>query len=259
MQRRFSVATLIVLALLFMVTSGCSGGGSNSSTPNTPSITTLSTSSATVGSGATQLTVTGTNFTSTSIVQWASSNIATTFVSSTQLTATIPASNLTTAGTFSITVHNPDTSTTSNAVTFTVTASGPAISALTPSSILAGSAGFTLRVSGSGYTSGSVINWNGTALTTSFLSSSQLSAPVPASLVAASGTVNITVTTPAPNGGTSSAQPFNVNAPLPAITALNPSNVIAGDSGHYPNREWRQLRGELDGPNRKHRQDHYLY
>lgn len=230
MQHRFSVAISVFLALLLLVTAGCSGG-SSTPTATTPSISSLSITSATVGSGDTTITVTGTNFTSTSIAQWAGTNIGTTYVSSTQLTVVIPAANLTTAGTYSITVRNPDTSTTSNAVTFTVTAIGPAISALTPSSITAGSSTFTLRVSGTGYTSGSVINWNGTAITTTFLNTSQLSAQISASLVAAAGAVNITVTTPGTGGGTSSPQPFNVNAPLPAITSLNPTNVTAGSAG----------------------------
>lgn len=230
MQHRFSVATCVLLALLMVITASC-GGSKSSTSPSTPSITSLSVTSATVGSGDTSVSITGTNFTSNSIAQWAGTNIATTYVSSTSLTATIPATNLATAGTYSITVHNSDTNLTSNSVTFTVSAKGPAISALTPSSITAGSAGFTLRVSGTGYASGSVINWNGTALTTTYLNSSQLSASIPASLIAASGTISITVTTPGTNGGTSSAQPFNINAPLPAITSMTPVNVTAGTPG----------------------------
>lgn len=230
MQHRSSVIATVSLILLLLLSVACSGGGSNSN-PSTPSITSLSLTTATVGSGDTQLTITGTNFTNSSTVQWANSPIATTFVSSTQLTATIPAADLATAGTFSVTVRNSDTGSTSNAVTFTVSASGPAISALTPSSITAGSAAFTLRVSGSGYTSSSVINWNSTALTTNFLNSSQLAADIPASLIASAGSVNVTVNTPGTGGGTSSPQPFNVNAPLPAITSLNPSNVSAGNPG----------------------------
>ncbi len=50
---------------------------------------------------------------------------------------------------------------------------------LVPTSIAPGGAGFTLTVNGTGFVSGSRVNWNGTALTTSFVSTSRLTASVP--------------------------------------------------------------------------------
>jgi hypothetical protein len=72
-----------------------------------PSITSLSPASATVGGAAFTLTVTGTNFLSTSALQWNGSSRTTTFVSSTQLTGSIPASDIATAGTAQVKVFNP--------------------------------------------------------------------------------------------------------------------------------------------------------
>jgi hypothetical protein len=51
--------------------------------------------------------------------------------------------------------------------------------------------------------SGSKVNWNRTALTTSFVSSSQLNANVPGSAIASAGSAWVTVTNPAPGSGTS--------------------------------------------------------
>ncbi|MDP2909553.1 MAG: IPT/TIG domain-containing protein [bacterium] len=83
-----------------------------------PTITSISPSSISAGSSATVITVTGTNFESDSTVRIGTVGLTTTFVSSTQLTASIPATQLQTAGTRSITVSNDGT--VSNAVSLTV-------------------------------------------------------------------------------------------------------------------------------------------
>lgn len=85
-----------------------------------PTITSISPTSIAAESSSTTLMVTGTNFVSGSTVRLNGTALTTTFVSATRLNATIPAANLQTAGSQSITVANPD-GTTSNAVTLTVT------------------------------------------------------------------------------------------------------------------------------------------
>ncbi len=85
----------------------------------TPTISSLSPGSAQAGGPNFTLTVTGTNFQNGSVVVWSTSNLATTFVSSTQLTASVTGGNTAIAGVFSVTVVNPDGAT-SNAVAFPV-------------------------------------------------------------------------------------------------------------------------------------------
>jgi hypothetical protein len=76
--------------------------------PNpTPSLISISPSSASAGSPAFTLAVTGSNFINGSVVRWNGADRPTTFVSATQLTAAIPASDLASAGTVQITVFNP--------------------------------------------------------------------------------------------------------------------------------------------------------
>jgi hypothetical protein len=91
--------------------------------PNASSLGSLN--SAAEGSGALMITVNGTNLVPTSIVEWAGSALSTTFVATsnnTQLTATVPLSDLAEEGSFSVTVFNPvPGGGTSGAVTFTVT------------------------------------------------------------------------------------------------------------------------------------------
>ena len=81
---------------------------------------------------------------------------------------------------------------------------------LVPDATAPGGAQFTLTVNGTGFVSNSVVNWNGSALATQFVSGSQLTATVPAADIATASTGRVTVVTPAPGGGTSSAAYFSV-------------------------------------------------
>ncbi len=90
------------------------------------------------------------------------------------------------------------------------TTAGLAITSLSPSSVTAGGASFTLTVNGSGFASGAAILWAGTALTpTNFISATQLTATVSGTLVASAGTVSVAVSS---GGKTSGAVSFTINA-----------------------------------------------
>ena len=65
---------------------------------------------------------------------------------------------------------------------------------LKPEQKVPGSTTFTLTVDGSGFASDAVVNWNGTPLTTTFVTSSQLTASVPAADLVTAGTEQVTVT-----------------------------------------------------------------
>jgi sugar lactone lactonase YvrE len=84
----------------------------------------------------------------------------------------------------------------------------------------------TLTVGGAGFQVGAVVQWNGSALSTVFVSGTQLTATVPASLLSAVGLVAITVVNP--GGATSSASSFPLN--VPALT-FNTSSLPAGAVG----------------------------
>jgi len=108
---------------------------------------------------------------------------------------------------------------------------------LVPSSVRPGRAAFTLRVDGSAFVPGAVVNWNGVPLATKFINRSRLRAAVPSVNVANPGTVNVTVTNPAPGGGTSSAVFFTVTRSTASLTfatsvldvGLRPATLVAGD------------------------------
>jgi hypothetical protein len=99
-----------------------------------------------------------------------------------------------------------------NITDFSANNPAPSLSSTTPNSANAGGAAFTLTATGTNFVSGSTINWNGSPLTTTFMSSTQLTATVPSANIAVAGSANITVFTPAPGGGTTTATTFTINA-----------------------------------------------
>jgi|GEM_PF-491646 len=103
----------------------------------------------------------------------------------------------------------------------------PILQILSPTGTIAGSAAFTLTVGGAGFLSSSVVDWNGTALTTTFRGAGFLTAQVPASLVAATGTAEISVYTPGPGGGSSAAAEFSIAAQNPEAS-LSASSLDFG-------------------------------
>jgi Bacterial Ig-like domain (group 3)/FG-GAP-like repeat/Abnormal spindle-like microcephaly-assoc'd, ASPM-SPD-2-Hydin len=73
----------------------------------------------------------------------------------------------------------------------------PYVDIVSPVSIHPGATGVTLQVFGTGFVASSVVKWNGTSLTTTFVSSKKLTAAVPNSFVAAIGVGSIAVVNPA--------------------------------------------------------------
>ena len=217
-----------------------SGGGTSNSVnftitapgANPPTVTVLQPATIVAGSSAFTLTVTGTNFVSGSAVSFNGGAATTAFVSATQLTAAIPASAVTTAGTVPVTVTNPSNGGTSGAINFTIIAPTPnpvpTVTALQPASLTAGSGAFTLAVTGTNFISGSVVNFNGSSRTTTYVSATQITAAITATDVAAAGTVMITVTNPAPGGGTSSALTLTIVAPLAPAVSFDKTSLSFG-------------------------------
>ena len=91
----------------------------------------------------------------------------------------------------------------------------PFLNPLSPAAIIPAGPATTLAVSGTGFVSGAVVQWNGTALATTFVSSSQLTAVVPAANIASPTTATITVFNPAPGGGKSNPQFLPVQDAVP--------------------------------------------
>jgi photosystem II stability/assembly factor-like uncharacterized protein len=118
-MRQCKVAADIVMCCSLGLTA-CSGSSGGTNTVQ-PSISSLSPSGATVGASPFTLTVNGANFTASCVVRWNGVDRATTFVSATHLQASIPSSDLATAGSTQVTVYTLGGATSAGA-TFTITA-----------------------------------------------------------------------------------------------------------------------------------------
>jgi YVTN family beta-propeller protein len=117
----------------------------------------------------------------------------------------------------------------------------PTITTISPNSAVAGGAAFTLTVNGTNFVAASMVNFGGSALATTFVNSTQLTAAIPAASIASTGTPAVTVTNPAPGGGTSKAINFTITSgvnSVPTIQVLFPSCAPAGEP----------LQLEVDGP-----------
>jgi len=198
--------------------SGGSGGGGNPPPPPqnaVPVITSLSPSSASQGGSAFTVTITGYNFISGSSVLWNNTARTTTYTSSTQLQVQITTADITNAGSAALSVMNPSPGGgSSGAAEFVIdplSNPAPTLLSFLPTSANVGSSSILLNVYGENFTTGSTVNWNGTALPTSYLSDTELETEIPAANLAETGLAEITVATPVPGGGVSGAQLFGIN------------------------------------------------
>ena len=103
---------------------------------------------------------------------------------------------------------------------------------LVPDAVAPGGSSFSLTVNGGNFVSGATVNWNGSALSTTFVANSQLTANVPAADITTGTTAFVTVTNPTPGGGASNVQFFSVSAPAPEPTFVEYAQAIPGQFGN---------------------------
>ncbi|MFA6608679.1 MAG: dockerin type I domain-containing protein [Candidatus Paceibacterota bacterium] len=223
------------------ISTGITSGLSNAITVYNPlpATTSISPISATSSDPGFTLIIDGTNFVASSIIKWGGSDKITTYVSPTRLTAYISTEDIETVGNVSVTVYNPTPGGgTSNAQTFTINPAPnplPSTTNISPTYATAGGPAFTLTVDGTGFIASSTVKWGSSNKTTTYVSPTSLTAQISTEDIASSSTVSITVYNPAPGGGTSNAQTFQVIGtvtpnPVPVISSISPSTKTVGDT-----------------------------
>lgn len=223
-----SRALLLILCLPVLLMMGCGGFKG----VVTPTLTSISPATIAAGGAGFTLTANGTNFTSGTKIVWDGVPQATTVVSNTQLTTAVTAAQIASANTITVGVLKADT-TSSNVLQLTITGQvrqGAMVTSISPSTVAAGGASFTLTATGTNFANGSMITWNGVATTTTFDSATQLHATISAAQIALPATVNVGVLDPA--NTLSNELPFTITgtgptAP-PTLASLSPSTVVAG-------------------------------
>ncbi|MCC6456031.1 MAG: IPT/TIG domain-containing protein [Caldilineaceae bacterium] len=190
-----------------------------------PLITSIDPATAPMLAASFTLTVEGSSLVSGTQVLWNGTPLATTFGNSEQLTAQVPAANLTAAAVVTITTRSsaPD-SFVSNGLPFVVEALPPVITGFSPANATAGDPAMTLTINGSNFGPNAKVLWNGVELATQFVNATQLTAQVAATLLERGQIVGITVSNPTPGVQISSVVNFNVQDP----EAPNQKNYMPG-------------------------------
>jgi hypothetical protein len=101
----------------------------------------------------------------------------------------------------------------------------PTLAAIAPSSTTAGAPAVSLVLYGSNFENGATVLWNGAALSSSWVSATEMTATIPATDVSSVGNAKVTVANPSPEGGTSAAITFTTVA---APAAINWARAVAG-------------------------------
>jgi hypothetical protein len=168
--------------------------------------------------GGTSVVITGTGFTGATAVDFGTTAAAILHVDSdTQITATSPAHP---GGAVDVTVTVQGTSATSSADLFTYVAPTPVVTSISPTSgPTAG--GTSVTINGTGLLFATSVKF-GTVSAASITSNTdtQIVAVSPAEV---QSTVDVTVTTAGGTSATSSADQYSFVAPVPVVTAINPS------------------------------------
>ncbi len=230
-SNRLAITLLISSLCVFMTACG-SGGGlvpKNTPTPATnpvPTVTSLSPASATAGAAAQTLTINGTGFVSGSTVTFNGAAATATYVSASSLTIPLTAAEQATGGLYAVVVSNPTPGGgASAAVNFTVDNPKPVITAISPASAPVGAAAQTLTVTGTGFLAATTVTFNGTAVTPTIVSSTQLTFPLTAADLATVGSFQVVVMNPSPGGGTTSPLSLAVTGPILAGVVYKGASV----------------------------------
>lgn len=193
-----------------------------------PTITALSPANIYAGSPTTTMTINGTGFLSSSVASIQSVSVLTTYVSSTQIKAQVPASYLTQTGTDYLTVTNPAPAGGSGSAAFQVIAPIPTLNSVAPTSVVAGTAASPIVVNGNNFMAGAQVQWNGVSIPTTYINSQQVQAQPTTAQFATAGIVELSVSNPAP-GGISSPVTFNVTYPATIKILDLPANALVWD------------------------------
>ncbi len=198
-----------------------------------PNITSISPPTVYVNTPSTTVTINGSGFLPSSLAYLQTfpngTTLPTTYVSATKITAQVPDTVLSNLGAVSLFVANPQpgggTSSTAN---LQVVGGEPFISNLNPASIVAGTASEPVIISGQNFASGATVQWNGTNVPTTYLSSTQLQAQPTTTELASPGMIQLTVTNPSP-GTVSQFVNFDVTAPITIAVLDLPANDLVWD------------------------------
>ncbi len=117
---------------------------------------------------------------------------------------------------------------TSNSVNLQINNPAPSIAMLTPSETMAGTLGLTLTVYGTGFFDDTTVYVNGILRPFTLISQTKLQIELTSSDLEVGAYIQITASNPPPGGGLSNKAIFTVLNPVPSLSSINPTSIIAG-------------------------------
>ena len=195
-----------------------------------PNVITLNPSAVLLGApAATTIAITGSNFSGSSVVVLAGTALPTTVLSSTQLTFQLPAAQTLFAHYLNVMVTNlANGAGTSPTAVLEIDNAVPAITSTGTSPLKLYANDTALVLTGINFVPASIVRFNGVPLATTYLNPTSLSYVVPYTDLSTAGLFALTVTNPAPGGGTSAAAMLEVDNPSPTLTSVSPSIIPTG-------------------------------
>ena len=208
-----------------------------------PTITSMSPTSELAGASSPVVNVTGTGFVPTTVINVNGTARTTGYSSSTQVSVTLTAADVSATGSMALTAVNPSPGG-GTSPTAALAVNNPSVGVLTlsPSRLPIGGTS-----PGDGHfdrqyvVPASVVNVNGGARATTYVNSTTIKFAATVVDQAAQAALAVTVTNPAPAGGTSPVAILSIGVPLPVIASVSPQHVFVGVSGHVHYRLGNQL------------------
>ncbi|PIV20846.1 MAG: hypothetical protein COS40_10460, partial [Deltaproteobacteria bacterium CG03_land_8_20_14_0_80_45_14] len=177
------------------------------------------------GSNATKVMIEGAGFIKTSTV----STLPVTFIDNHYLEVEVPESLLSGTGIYEIVVTNPTPNGgSSNPLTLYINNPLPTLTSLNPESTMAGTPGLTLTVNGTGFFNDTIVSINGIPRGFTLIDRTRIQIQLATTDLEVGKYLDITAFNPLPGGGQSNTLRFTVLNPVPVLSSIDPSSIIAG-------------------------------
>ncbi len=193
-----------------------------------PQITSINPPMVYRGSSGESITIQGNKFIKTSTVYLGVQLLGTTFIDNHNLRVNIPKELIVKAVSAQIAVINPSPDGgTSNIANLQINNPVPSISMTEPTETTAGTSGLTLTVYGSGFFDDTTVYINGIQRPFTLVSQTKIQTELTAGDLERGAYLEVTASNPVPGGGLSNKAVFTVLNPVPTLTAINPTSIIA--------------------------------
>lgn len=217
-----TMARVLTLGIVVLIIGSIASG-------QIPVLNNISPSTVEVGNDGLTMILNGENFLTTSIVRFNGSDLITTFVSESELEASLTKSKLSLIGAFEVVVANPSPNGgVSAAKQFTVTGTSQQITSISPTTMVFGFSDLILQVYGEGFTSNTVVRFNGSDRPTTFNNSTHLTAKLNSGDLLEAGEFGISAYSFDAGGGVTNSVILSIIYPEPTLNGISPSAIMAG-------------------------------